>query len=121
MPDPPQPVQPRDLLLSPCSGEVPAHARRVHRRVRRQVHGQTLLMQRAPVTDETLSLRECADRLGVHYMTAYKYVRHGRLAATKVGPEWRGLSGDLEAFLAGPASGPAPWADPLQAPLLARG
>jgi excisionase family DNA binding protein len=77
-------------------------------------------MPRTPVTDETLSLRECADRLGVHYMTAYKYVRHGRLAATKVGPEWRVRGGDLEAFLAGPASGgPAPWADRLEARLIA--
>lgn len=24
-----------------------------------------------PVSADTLSLRECADRLGVHYMTAY--------------------------------------------------
>ncbi len=76
-------------------------------------------MPRTPVTDETLSLRECADRLGVHYMTAYKYVRHGRLAATKVGAEWRVRTGDLEVFLAGPATGPAPWADRLEARLLA--
>jgi len=76
-------------------------------------------MQRTPVTDETLSLRECADRLGVHYMTAYKYVRHGRLAATKVGSEWRVQSDDLAVFLAGPNEGPAPWADRLEARLLA--
>ena len=34
---------------------------------------------------ETLGLRECAERLGVHYMTAYRYVRTGMLPATKVG------------------------------------
>lgn len=76
-------------------------------------------MPRTPVSDQTLSLRECADRLGVHYMTAYKYVRHGRLAAAKVGSEWRVRSADLEAFLTGPVSGPAPWADRLEARLLA--
>ena len=76
-------------------------------------------MVRASVTAETLSLRECADRLGVHYMTAYKYVRHGRLHATKVGAEWRVLISDLEALFAGPAPGePAPWADRLGARLI---
>ena len=77
-------------------------------------------MPRPPATDQTLSLRECADRLGVHYMTAYKYVRHGRLGATKVGSEWRVRLEDVEAFLAGPSSGgPAPWADRLEARLIA--
>ena len=37
---------------------------------------------------ELLTLHEAADRLGVHYMTAYRYVRTGRLAATKVGAQW---------------------------------
>ncbi len=35
-----------------------------------------------------LTLHEAADRLGVHYMTAYRYVRTGRLPATKVGSQW---------------------------------
>lgn len=35
-----------------------------------------------------LSLREAAERLGVHYMTAYRYVRTGRLPATQVGTQW---------------------------------
>ena len=35
-----------------------------------------------------LSLHEAAGRLGVHYMTAYRYVRTGRLPATKVGAQW---------------------------------
>lgn len=77
-------------------------------------------MGRTPVSADTLSLRECADRLGVHYMTAYKYVRHGRLQATKVGAEWRVRVADLEGFLAGPTpGGPAPWADRLGARLIA--
>ena len=32
----------------------------------------------------TISLQEAADQLGVHYMTVYRYVRHGRLPARKV-------------------------------------
>ncbi len=35
-----------------------------------------------------LSLHEAAERLGVHYMTAYRYVRTGRLPATQVGAQW---------------------------------
>jgi excisionase family DNA binding protein len=35
-----------------------------------------------------LGLREAADRLGVHYMTAYRYVRTGRLPATRIGAQW---------------------------------
>jgi excisionase family DNA binding protein len=39
------------------------------------------------VTD-LLPLPEVAERLGVHYMTAYRYVRTGRLAAVKDGGQW---------------------------------
>src|SRR5580698_8705556 len=35
-----------------------------------------------------LGLQEAADRLGVHYMTAYRYVRTGRLPATRIGAQW---------------------------------
>lgn len=38
---------------------------------------------------EPLTLHEAAERLGVHYMTAYRYVRHGLLAAEKVGGSWQ--------------------------------
>lgn len=37
---------------------------------------------------ETISLTEAAERLDVHYMTAYRYVRTGRLHATKQGGQW---------------------------------
>ena len=33
----------------------------------------------------TFTLQEAADELGVHYMTAYRYVRLGLLDAAKVG------------------------------------
>ena len=35
-----------------------------------------------------ITLQEAADRLGVHYMTAYRYVRTGRLAARRDGVQW---------------------------------
>jgi excisionase family DNA binding protein len=35
-----------------------------------------------------ITLGEAAERLGVHYMTAYRYVRTGRLPATRDGVQW---------------------------------
>ena len=35
-----------------------------------------------------ITLQEAADRLGVHYMTAYRYVRTGRLLARREGVQW---------------------------------
>jgi len=40
------------------------------------------------VADATLTLTEAADQLGVHYMTAYRYVRTGRLPAVKSRGGW---------------------------------
>ena len=51
---------------------------------------------------EPISLIEAAEQLGVHYMTAYRYVRTGRLAAQKVGGQWRVESEGLAAFIAAP-------------------
>ncbi len=44
-----------------------------------------------------LGLQEAADRLGVHYMTAYRYVRTGRLPATRIGAQWWVDPDDLRA------------------------
>ena len=38
---------------------------------------------------EPISLQEAAERLGVHYMTVYRYVRTGRLPARRVGAQWQ--------------------------------
>ena len=77
-------------------------------------------MTRAP---RTLSLKECAERLGVHYMTVYRYVRLGMLPARKVGSTWEILESDLEDFRAAPSTNSgrrqAPWADRFLARLLA--
>jgi excisionase family DNA binding protein len=42
-----------------------------------------------------LTLHEAAGLLGVHYMTAYRYIRQGRLPATREGAEWRIQLADL--------------------------
>lgn len=47
----------------------------------------------------TISLREASELLGVHYMTAYRYVRKGKLPAEKVGAEYRVSIDDVEAML----------------------
>lgn len=50
--------------------------------------------------DELLTLQEAADRLRVHYMTAYRWVRRGELPAFKAGGRLRVRGGDLARFLA---------------------
>lgn len=50
------------------------------------------------VPENLLTLHEVADQLGVHYMTAYRYVRTGRLPASKVGAVWQVKVEDLDAF-----------------------
>lgn len=52
-----------------------------------------------------ITLQEAADRLGVHYMTAYRYVRTGRLPARRQGGQWQVDPGDLPAV---PASAAMP-------------
>lgn len=47
-------------------------------------------------TADRLDLREAADRLGVHYMTAYRYVRMGRLPAVQDGGRWTVDPADLD-------------------------
>jgi len=57
-----------------------------------------------------LNLKQVAAVLGVHYMTAYRYVRTGRLAARQVGTGWVVDAGDVTAFAARAAGdgGPTP-------------
>lgn len=49
---------------------------------------------------DLLTLQEAADRLRVHYMTAYRWVRRGELPAFKAGGRLRVRAGDLDRFLA---------------------
>lgn len=70
-----------------------------------------------------LTLHEVAEELGVHYMTAYRYVRLGLLPATKAGGTWRIRRTDLASFRAGSAvtaaGRRAPWAHRLESRLVA--
>jgi excisionase family DNA binding protein len=77
------------------------------------------------VTETVLTLQEAADELGVHYMTAYRYVRLGQLEAYKVGGTWQVTSSALAAFRSGRQGDQpsrrrtVPWSDRLEARLLA--
>ena len=44
---------------------------------------------------KSFTLQQAADKLGVHYMTVYRYVRTGKLPATRVGGAWRVDPDDL--------------------------
>jgi MerR family transcriptional regulator, light-induced transcriptional regulator len=68
------------------------------------------------VPNETITLTEAAERLGVHYMTAYRYVRTGRLAASKAGSEWRVAVSDVEAMRSGEAGAAAVGGPPAAGP-----
>lgn len=77
------------------------------------------------VTDSVWTLHEAAERLGVHYMTAYRYVRLGQLDAVKVGGTWQVTDAALDVFRqqrdgAQPARlRSVPWSDRLESRLLA--
>jgi excisionase family DNA binding protein len=51
-----------------------------------------------------LNIKQVAAELGVHYMTAYRYVRTGRLPARKVGTGWVVSAADLAGFVDRPMS-----------------
>ncbi len=50
------------------------------------------------VTATSLGLQEAADVLGVHYQTAYKWVRSGALPAVRVGGSYRLSADDVHRF-----------------------
>lgn len=55
---------------------------------------------------QKISLTDASEKLGVHYMTAYRYVRTGKLAAEKVGGQWWVAPDDLLDFETGSSSTP---------------
>lgn len=57
-------------------------------------------------TEGSVTLQDAAEQLGVHYMTAYRYVRTGRLAAHKRAGKWWIDPSDLMALTAQPATSP---------------
>jgi excisionase family DNA binding protein len=56
------------------------------------------------VTQDLFSIDEVAERLQLHVKTVRKFVRDGRLKATRVGKQYRISRADLEAFTGSPAS-----------------
>lgn len=74
--------------------------------------------------DGDLTLHEAADELGVHYMTAYRYVRLGLLDAVKLGGIWHVRRSAIDHFRAGSERSPvragerAPWAERFEARLV---
>jgi excisionase family DNA binding protein len=73
-----------------------------------------------------LTLEEAAEQLGVHYMTAYRYVRLGVLPARKVGGTWQVQPQDVHRLRAESVAPSvtgrarrAPWATRYEARLLA--
>ncbi len=48
--------------------------------------------------DQSISLTEAAEELGVHYMTVYRHVRTGRLPATRLPAGWEIDRRDLELY-----------------------
>ena len=77
------------------------------------------------MSDSVLTLQEAADELGVHYMTAYRYVRLGLMDADKIGGTWKVASDAVAAFRAGSVRSPvapgerAPWSERLESRLVA--
>src|ERR1700760_4650891 len=55
-----------------------------------------------------MQLRDAAEALGVHYQTAYAWVRQGVLPARKTGRGYEVSEGDVSALAARRASGTAP-------------
>ncbi|HEY2280528.1 MAG TPA: B12-binding domain-containing protein [Streptosporangiaceae bacterium] len=72
----------------------------------------------SPPTTGPISLREAARRLGVHYMTAYRYVRTGRLPARRDGQEWLIDPDDLSLLRDQPPPSPGQRAQADRVPIL---
>ena len=76
------------------------------------------------MADDTHTLQAAADELGVHYMTAYRYVRLGLLDAAKRGGTWNVPRSAIDAFRAGTDRSPvvpgesAPWSERLESRLV---
>jgi MerR family transcriptional regulator, light-induced transcriptional regulator len=69
--------------------------------------------ERHPVAGgDDLNLKQAARRLGVHYMTAYRYVRQGRLAAERSGTTWRVSRIAVEGLLTERAAASRPLSPP---------
>ena len=59
------------------------------------------------MSEHVYSVEHAAERLKLHPKTVLRFIRDGRLRATKVGKSYRILRSDLEALTGVPARGPA--------------
>ena len=59
-----------------------------------------------PSDDDLLTLEAAAQRIGVHYMTAYRYVRLGRLQAIQRGGRWWVSAREVDRFVGTPGEPP---------------
>jgi excisionase family DNA binding protein len=64
------------------------------------------------MSDIIHTVEHAAARLRLHPKTVLRFIRDGKLRATRVGKAWRILHSDLEAFAGAPAAAPAPRAPP---------
>lgn len=77
------------------------------------------------MVDDVLTLHQAAEELGVHYMTAYRYVRLGLLDASKPAGTWQVRRSALDAFRKGSDRSPvaagqkAPWGERMESRLIA--
>jgi excisionase family DNA binding protein len=87
-----------------------------------KVYYQMSQVPEPPTESELLSLKDVAERLEVHYMTVYRYVRLGMLPATQQGRSWVVRADDLAVFAKDPPSttqrGAAPWDERLLSRML---
>jgi excisionase family DNA binding protein len=58
-----------------------------------------------------LSVEQVAERLGLHVRTVRGYIRDGRLAAVRIGKQYRIARADLDAFTGRPAPAARPAAE----------
>jgi excisionase family DNA binding protein len=66
------------------------------------------------MSDRLYSVEQVAERLGLHVRTVRNYVRDGRLAAVRIGKQYRIAHEDLEAFTGRPV--PEPLNDAAERP-----
>lgn len=63
------------------------------------------------MSERLYSVEQVAEHLGLHVRTIRNYVRDGRLAAVRIGKQYRIAHADLEAFTGRPLPGPPADAD----------
>lgn len=77
--------------------------------VRYPAHGR--LPSAAQIPDELCTVEHAAGQLKLHPKTVLRFIRDGRLRATRVGKSYRILRADLDAFSGVPPRAEAPGAD----------